>query len=111
MSAETGQLRLTVAALSAKLGGPREQPATVKTSKQPKAGARCYWCDQTGHFERACPAKESYRRRKRPRRRGRKSKGQHKPDPPSTPAQQTAHPHQRKENPADPVGSRQASGG
>nr|KAG5705650.1 hypothetical protein BaRGS_026589 [Batillaria attramentaria] len=69
MSAEIGQLRLTVAALSAKLGEPRERPATVKTSKQPKAGGRCYWCDQAGHFERACPAKQNYRRRKRPRRR------------------------------------------
>nr|KAG5689450.1 hypothetical protein BaRGS_026011 [Batillaria attramentaria] len=86
MSAEIGQLRLTVAALSAKLGEPREQPAAVKTSKQPKAGARCYWCDQAGHFERACPAKESYRRRKRPRRRRRQRKaGQHRQAPPSVP--------------------------
>nr|KAG5695745.1 hypothetical protein BaRGS_004490 [Batillaria attramentaria] len=73
MSAEIGQLRLIVATLSAKLEEPREPPAaSVKTSEQPaKAGARCYWCDQAGHFERACPAKQNYRRRKRPRRRRR----------------------------------------
>nr|KAG5698701.1 hypothetical protein BaRGS_008475 [Batillaria attramentaria] len=78
MSAEIGQLRLIVAALSAKLEEPREPPAaTVKTSEQPaKPGARCYWCDQAGHFERACPAKVSYRQRKRPRRRRRQQIGQ-----------------------------------
>nr|KAG5698888.1 hypothetical protein BaRGS_006782 [Batillaria attramentaria] len=114
MTAEIGQLRLIVAALSAKLKEPREPPAaTVKTSEQPaKPGARCYWCDQAGHFERACPAKESYRQRKRPRRRRRKSKpkGQHQQAPPSAPPQQTAHPNKQQEKPATPVVGRQASG-
>nr|KAG5712303.1 hypothetical protein BaRGS_023882 [Batillaria attramentaria] len=102
--------------LTAKLEEPREPPAaTVKTSEQPaKPGARCYWCDQAGHFERACPAKESYRQRKRPRRRRRKSKpkGQHQQAPPLVPPQQTAHQQRRhQENPADPAASRRASGG
>nr|KAG5713659.1 hypothetical protein BaRGS_024707 [Batillaria attramentaria] len=114
MTAEIGQLRLIVAALSAKLKEPREPPAaSVKTSEQPaKPGARCYWCDQAGHFERACPAKESYRQRKRPRRRRRKSKpkGQHQQAPPSAPPQQTAHPNKQQEKPATPVVGRQASG-
>nr|KAG5690664.1 hypothetical protein BaRGS_007635 [Batillaria attramentaria]KAG5706471.1 hypothetical protein BaRGS_032864 [Batillaria attramentaria]KAG5713023.1 hypothetical protein BaRGS_021817 [Batillaria attramentaria] len=114
MSAEIGQLRLIVAALSAKLKEPREPPAaTVKTSEQPaKPGARCYWCDQAGHFERACPAKQSYRRRKRPRRRRQQRKGQHQQAPPLVPPQQSRTTHQKqKGNPADPVVSRQASGG
>nr|KAG5702691.1 hypothetical protein BaRGS_013328 [Batillaria attramentaria] len=101
MSAEIGQLRLIVAALSAKLEEPREPPAaTVKTSEQPaKPGARCYWCDQAGHFERACPAKASYRQRKRPRRRRRKSKpkGQHQQAPPLAPTPATTH-HQKRDN-------------
>nr|KAG5690603.1 hypothetical protein BaRGS_022607 [Batillaria attramentaria] len=96
MSAEIGQLRLTVAALSAKLEEPREPPAaSVKTSEQPtKAGARCY---QTEHFERACPDKQNYRRRKRPRRRRRQRKGQHQQAPPSAPPPPTTH-HQKRDN-------------
>nr|KAG5695124.1 hypothetical protein BaRGS_017223 [Batillaria attramentaria] len=99
MTAEIGQLRLIVAALSAKLKEPREPPAaTVKTSEQPaKPGARCYWCDQAGHFEHACPAKENYRRRKRPRRRRRQRKGQHQQAPPSAPPPPTTH-HQKRDN-------------
>nr|KAG5700572.1 hypothetical protein BaRGS_015368 [Batillaria attramentaria] len=99
MSAEIGQLRLIVAALSAKLKEPREPPAaTVKTSEQPaKPGAQCYWCDQAGHFERACPSRQSYRRRKRPRRRRQQRKGQHQQAPPSAPPPPTTH-HQKRDN-------------
>nr|KAG5691655.1 hypothetical protein BaRGS_022930 [Batillaria attramentaria] len=54
---------------SAKLGERREPVSTPQADQEHSTRSRCYWCEQAGHFERACPAKQNYRRRKRPRRR------------------------------------------
>nr|KAG5703036.1 hypothetical protein BaRGS_016197 [Batillaria attramentaria] len=97
MSAEIGQLRLTVAALSAKLGERREPVSTPQADQEHSTRSRCYWCDQAGHFERACPAKQNYRRRKGPRRRRRQRKGQHQQAPPSAPPPPPTH-HQKRDN-------------
>nr|KAG5692003.1 hypothetical protein BaRGS_027648 [Batillaria attramentaria] len=97
MSAEIGQLRLTVAALSAELGERREPVSTPQADQEHSTRSRCYCCDQAGHFERACPAKQNYRRRKRPRRRRRQRKGQHQQAPPSAPPPPTTH-HQKRDN-------------
>nr|KAG5700403.1 hypothetical protein BaRGS_010316 [Batillaria attramentaria] len=69
MSAEIVQLRLTVAALSARLEKPQEPAETIPDT------SACNWCDQAGHSESDCPAKREYRQRRRRRRRRRRSHG------------------------------------
>nr|KAG5692284.1 hypothetical protein BaRGS_007192 [Batillaria attramentaria] len=73
MSAEIVQLRLTVAALSARL---EQSPQPAETMPESETSA-CDWCDQAGHSECDCPAKREYCQRRRRRRRRRSQRGSH----------------------------------
>lgn len=77
-SEQLEQLRLTVAALTARLDKPKTEIPQPQPASEPRQASpqRCFWCDQPGHFEADCPAKRRYFERKRQR------EVQNRPPPP-----------------------------